>query len=322
MSARAASLATAAIAIFAIVAAVAPASAARAQACCTATSGGEIGTVGPCYRATLTAQVAWDHAFGSWDGEGEYRPLRAMSADDVTTMLAGGVRFASQSLFVRGAAPMRLQHRAFEAGESSTRVGLGDVSGALGATILEDPQGGIDWSDPSTLVPFVELALGVRAPTGRAPAQTQDVTGADVMGDGAWELSLEAKTTKFVTGRNSITLAAQYGHRFEHDAGDRRFQPGEAISLRASWLHLPSLFWSFGAFGTLAVTTDVSVDGETVPGSGTRRLRAGAFVSHALSFPEWELTATLASDALFDGGGEDLPLAGTTLALAVQRAFF
>ncbi len=294
---------------------------ALAQACCTATGSGEFGFVGPCRDAIVAAELAWDHAVGSWDADGRWRALETTRADDAVLTLGGGFRFADRRLQLRGTVPFRLQNRHFDAVGGSTSGGVGDVTGAFGWTVVDDPQAELDLAAPETLVPYVDLTIGVRAPSGRAPHESQDPAAADVTGDGSWEAFAGAKVTKFLTSRHALTVGASYGHRFARTVAGRSFEPGEAVSLRLSWLYIPNLFWSGGAFSTLALGGAALEDDEVLPRSATRRLRVGVYATHAFDLPYWEGTLTLASDIPFSGAGANLPFAGTTVAFSVQRAF-
>lgn len=294
---------------------------AAAQACCAAAGGDEFGLVLPCYDAVVAAQLSWERAFGSHDDSGRFSPAGGAEIDDLALTLGGGVRFLDRRLQLQGSLPLRVQHRSFDEGGASTRIGPGDASATLRWTAVEDPQSGIRWDDAQTLLPFLDLFVGGRAPTGRAPADTQDALGADITGEGAWQLLVGTKISKFVTSTHSLSIGATYGHAFAHDSGDVRFSPGASLSLRLAWLHLVDLWWFGGLFTSLRLSAAARADGRDVPDSTSRRLRLGGYVGYAFDLPNWEATLSLAVDPPLDHTGNNVPFAGTTLALAVQRNF-
>ncbi|MFW6049548.1 MAG: hypothetical protein ACODAU_00150 [Myxococcota bacterium] len=294
---------------------------AGAQACCTGTASGELGVVGPCRRALVSAQLTWEHQVGGWANDGTFRRFDGTRAEDLALTVAGGVRFLEDRLQLHGSLPVRMQHRALPGLGTSTRAGLGDAFVGLRGTIVEGAQDGVEKGDPSTLVPWVDLILGAGIPTGRAPDRTRDATGADIMGDGSWDATLGAKLTQFVASRHALTATFTWSHRFARQVEGRRFAPGARYAVRLAWLHIPSLFWSWGPFASLDLTAPAEQDGNTVAASRTRRLRVGLFATHAIVFPTWELMVGLSSDAMFDGGGRNVPFAGATLSVGIQRVF-
>lgn len=306
-----------------ITCAVAPA---RAQSCCTATGSNEFGVVGPRHLAVLAAQIAYDHGFGSFDAKGNYAQLDNAEVDDVTFTLGGGVRLGTPLLQLHGLVPLKLQHRELQGLPGETRGGLADVSLTLRATLLEDGATGIDGSRSESFVPTLEPFVGVRAPTGRSPSNSETPSQADVTGDGAWAAVAGLSVTKYVTRREAVLLGASYARRFPHDvksAGGKslRFTPGDEIDARLGLLHVFDLHWSAQLGATGRWTLPASSDGEEAPGSDTRRIRFVAGLSHFLTYPELQLTASLTGDPPIDGIGKQVPFAGMTAAIGVQRNF-
>lgn len=306
---------------------IAAPSPAAAQACCTVTGAGEFGVVGPCHVAGISAQLSYQRAVGSYDEDGDFHRLRDASVDDVVLTLAGGVRFADQRLQLTAAVPTRLQHRRFGE-ESTTSVGFGDVTAGFRALAVEGSSAGFDSDDRSTYVPFVELFTTVRAPTGRAPEDTRNSLGADIMGDGSWGLTLGTKVSAFLTLHHSVALNVAWSHRFARDvppveeAGQgRRFAPGEALDLRLAWTRIVNLWWSYGAFGAFRFTGAVDEDGQEVANSETHRTSFGFFVTHAIALPEWETTLSVSIDPFWPGGGSGLAFVGPTAAISIHRYF-
>lgn len=298
-----------------------------AQACCTVTGAGEFGVVGPCHSGGLSAQLSYQRAVGSYDEDGDFHRLHDASVDDVVLMVAGGVRFLDRRLQLTAAAPLRLQHRAF-GDESATSVGFGDVAASFRALVLEGAINGFDTSDSSSYVPFVELFTSARAPTGRAPEDTDDSLGADITGDGSWGLTFGAKISAFLTLHHSVALNIAWGHRFARDVPPteasgqgRRFAPGEALDLRLAWTRIHNLYWSYGAFAAFRFTGITEQDGEEVEDSETRRTNFGLFLTHAIALPEWETTLSITLDPFWPGGGSGLAFVGPTAAISIHRYF-
>lgn len=299
---------------------------AGAQACCTATGSSELGVVGRCHFGVIASQLAYDRGFGSFDARGKYRSLEGAEVDDVVLTLAGGVRLGTPALQVHGTLPLRLQHRELSGLPTATRFGLGDASLGFRAMLIEDLVAGLDLSEPRTLLPFFEPFVAVRAPTGRAPSDSETPTQADVMGDGAWTAIGGAQITKFLTLHQAVAVTGSYAHRFPHDVSSaagrtRRYSPGDELDAKLAYVHVVDMFWSFSVFSTGRWTLQASNDGAEVPDSASRRIRFGAGLSHYLSYPTWQLTASAAFDPPVDGLSENVPFAGSSLALGLQRNF-
>jgi hypothetical protein len=235
------------------------ASPARGQACCTATGSSELGVVGRCHFAVLAVQVGYDRGFGSFDARSRFTALKSAVVQDATLTLAGGIRLFTPALQIHGALPLRLQHRDLRALPAETALGPGDAALSLRAMVVEDLVAGLDLTDPQTLVPFVEPFVGVRAPTGRAPADSESPSGADVTGEGAYTLLGGVQVTKFLTLHQALAVTGAYGRRFPHrvsstGGGTREFSPGDEIDLKLAYVNVLDLFWSFTLFSTLRRT--------------------------------------------------------------------
>lgn len=301
-----------------------PAESARAQACCTATGSGEFGLVGPCHTAALSAQLSHQQMLGGYGSDGRFRFFRSAIVADSVLSLGGGVRLLDRRVELGTIVPLRLQVRRF-ADQGSTRIGIGDVFIGSRVTTLRDTTTGIKNDVPESYVPFLDIIVGLRLPTGRAPESSQDPFAADVTGSGDFESSLGAKVTKFLTLSHTISLSAIWGHRFARwiDGPDLsyRFAPGERLSVRASWLYIVDFRWSGGLFLAFTMAGVARRDGVAVEGSESHQLTAGGYVSWAFDFPDWELSASLTLDPFFPGAGRNISYTGPTLGLFLKRGF-
>jgi hypothetical protein len=197
---------------------------------------------------------------------------------------------------------------------------------ALRATALEDPLSGIEPAKPRSWLPFLEPFVGVRVPTGRSPSDSDDSAQADVTGDGGWTLFGGVAITKFVAVRHALLASGSYGYRFAHDVDSpsgpaRHFEPGSEVDAKLGYMHVLSVFWSWTAFASYRATFDASYDGVKVADSATRRIRVGASVSHYLVYPTWQLSLSGALDPPVSQLGRNVPFAGSSLALGLQRHF-
>ncbi|MCA9599354.1 MAG: hypothetical protein KC776_38870 [Myxococcales bacterium] len=299
---------------------------ARAQACCTATGTSGFGVVGRCHFAVLAAQLSYERGHGSFDANGDYHPLSHAEVDDVVLSLAGGIRLGTPKLQVYGSIPLRLQYRDLEGLSSDSAVGPGDASLALRAMALEDLVTGIQWSDARSFLPFVEPYVGGRAPTGKGPTESDRPSGVDATGDGTWTAFAGVSVTKFVTLSDAVVLDGSYGYRFEHDVsspsgGSRRYSPGNEIRGRLALVHVVNLFWSGSVFASAIASTNARQDGNTIPNSGTRRVRVGASVQYYVVYPYWEVGASVSADPPVSGLGKNIPFAGANASLMLQRNF-
>lgn len=305
---------------------VASAGSALGQACCTATGSSELGVVGRCHFAVLATQLSYDRGFGSVDARGKYQSLEGARVDDAVLTLAGGVRLGTPALQLHATVPLRLQHRDLRGLPPATRVGPGDASLGFRAMVLEDLVAGLDLSEPSTLLPFVELFVAGRFPTGRDAGDSDTPTQADVMGEGAWTALGGAQITKFVTLHQAIVATGSYARRFPHQVAGasgqtRRYAPGDEIDAKLAYVNVFDLFWSATVFSTARFTARASNDGVAVPDSDTRRVRFGAGLSHYLSYPYWQLTGSASFDPPVDELGKNVPFTSATAGLTLQRNF-
>jgi hypothetical protein len=300
--------------------------AAQGQACCTATGSSGFGVVGRCHFAVLAAQIAYERGHGTFDSDGNYRALYSAEVDDVVLSLAAGIRLWSPKLQVYGSVPLRLQYRDLDGLPADTAVGPGDASLALRYLAVEDLVTGLQWSDLRSLLPFVEPYVGGRAPTGRGPTESTSPSGVDATGDGTWTAFAGVAITKFVTLHDAVVLDGSYGLRFEHDVSSpsgptRRYAPGNEIRARLAGVHVFNLFWSGSLFASAIVTGDASQDGSAIPSSGTRRVRVGASVQYYVVYPNWELGVSASLDPPVSGLGRNIPFAGASGTLLLQRNF-
>ncbi|MFP4598509.1 MAG: hypothetical protein ACLFVJ_09660 [Persicimonas sp.] len=300
---------------------------AAAQACCTATGAGELSVVGRCYDGVAAAQLSYERAWGSYDVEGEYHSMSDAEIDDFILTLGAGQRVLTRSLQVHASVPLRMQYRRFGDADGDMATRLGDAAFALRWTALEDKMDGIDFDKFDSLVPFLDAYIALKVPSGRAPEDSESATGADITGDGAWQALVGTKISKFITSSHVLAVQLDYIHGFARDidhggAQPIDFDPGEEFSARLSWLQIHDLFWSWGAFAKGQWATDASQDGEVVDGSATERFRVGAHITHAISFPLWEVTLSGSVDTWWDHAGQNLPYVGPSGAVTLRRNWY
>ncbi|QDG49815.1 hypothetical protein FIV42_03390 [Persicimonas caeni] len=299
---------------------------ASAQACCTATGAGEFSVVGRCQDSVLATQLTYQRGAGSFSDDGDYRSLDHAQVNDLIVSVGGGFRPFHQRLQVYGSVPLRLQHRSFEATGSDLRLGPGDAAAAVRWTALQDSMGEISLDAPKSLVPFLDLYAGLKVPTGRAPEDTVATTGADITGDGAWQLMTGAKVSKFLDTKHVLGAQASYSHRLARtiekpDGGTTDFAPAGEVDLQVSYLHIHDLFWSWGLNSSFKFAGETVADGEPVPDSETRRLRFGGHITHGFEFPFWEATLSVSADAWWNGASSNVPFVGPAASLTLRRQF-
>ncbi len=294
-----------------------------AQACCTATGSSGFGVVGRCYLAVLAAQVSYERGFGTFDASGRFQALRHAEVDDVVVALGGGVRLWTPAVQLYGSVPVRFQYRALESLPAATAVGFGDSSVGLRVMTVEDLMTGLVASEPATWMPFVEPFVGVRAPTGRSPSESVEPTSVDATGDGAWAALGGVAVTKFITLMTAANLTVSYGRRFAHrvrrGAGSVLYSPGDEVGARLGIVHVFDLFWSASVFASGIFTGTAAADGQAMAGSATRRIRFGAGVERYVVFPTWQIGVSASVDPPVDGLGQNVPFAGSTVSLQLQR---
>ena len=297
---------------------------AHAQACCTATGGGEFGVVGTCHQAVLTAQSSFEPTVGSYDAEGEYRSFGDAGLYDLVTTLGGGTRFGTERFQLYGSVPLRLQYRDL-VGSAATGWGIGDAAAGVRYMVARDNMTGIDWGQPDSYVPFVDLYLTGHIPTGTAPDASNDPAGADITGNGHWGVTGGMRATKFLQIRHIVGAYAelnQYLNRNIEQGGETVSQrPGTELGMGLTYMHIPSVQWSWGAYLGLHVAGDTYQADAAVPDSATRRLVGGVHITRHVAYPFWEVTLSATNDAWGDRGGKNLPFVGPSVAVSVQRNF-
>jgi hypothetical protein len=286
---------------------------ARAQACCVEPGSHELAVVGELQRAALAAQLSYDFGYGSSDGEGDYARLRGAHVHDIVLALGAGLRFLPRWQ-VHASAPLHLQHRNLPGLAGATQVRFGDTAAALRFLALREPQG---WP------PAIELVLGVTAPSGRAPEDAQEPSGADITGHGAWMLSAGAAFSKRVSERDRLLLSAFYGYTAPRTLTGpaRDFDAGDELHIRVSSWHALSAHWAWGMLGTLRFAGGVEEDGAEVPDSALYRVRFGAYLEHYPSSPHWQLNTSLSFDPPLSGLARNVPFTSATLGFRVTRMF-
>ena len=299
---------------------------AGAQPCCTATSSNEVAVVGRCYQAALVGQLSYEHAWGSHAADGGYRPLADAEIDDLVFTLGGGFRPGWRRLQIQGSIPWRMQHRSLGSLPAETAFRPGDATAGLRLTATEDSLSTVDFSEPGTLVPFVDLLAAIGLPTGVAPEDSHVPGAADVTSDGTWKLGGGLKVSKFLSSSHVVLLRGVYTHVFPRTvpgaAGtEREIALGDDIDANLSFLYLHNLWWSLGGFGDLRYRLPSQQDGVEVPASASHRLRLGSWVSYHLTYPTWLLTVALSSDLPLDRVAANIPYAGSNLSLTLQRNF-
>lgn len=297
---------------------------AHAQACCTATGGGEFGVVGTCHQGIITAQTSFEPTIGSYDSTGEYRSFGDTRLYDLVTTLGGGTRLGTERFQVHGSIPLRLQYRDL-AGSAATGWGIGDAAVGVRYMIARDQMSGIDWGQPDSYVPFLELYLTGHIPTGTAPDASNDPAGADITGNGHRGVTGGVRATKFLHIRHIVGAYAELNQYLSRDIeyGEDTVsqRPGTELGMGLTYMHIPSVRWSWGAYLGFHVAGDTHQADAAIPNSATRRLVGGAHITRHLRYPFWELTLSATNDAWGDRGGKNLPFVGPSVALSVQRNF-
>lgn len=294
---------------------------AHAQSCCTATGSGELGVVGRCHKGVAAATLSFNESMGSYDTNGTFRDGKE-TFEKLTFAVGAGWRL-SHRFQLHAAVPIQRQERGLPGLGSGTAQGLGDTT--IGARYLaaEDDMAGV--GEGGSGVPFVDLFVAARIATGRAPEDSQNETGADIMGTGYHSLSLGTQLTRFLDSGNAIVarVAVDLPMARTVDSGDRsyRVKPGTGLDLRLGWVHVHSLRWSGGVTIGGRITGASSADGLEQIDSQTRRMNIVARLTRAIILPYWEVTASVVVEPWWRAGGVNLPSVGPTGALMLQRNF-
>jgi hypothetical protein len=275
--------------------------------------------------AAVGVELAYDRAYGSFDGRARFEALREAEADDLVLSLAAGARLIPERLQIYGSLPLRFQYRKLHGLDSQQHLALGDATLALRLDVIDGAKGTPELAHPESLLPFLDLFAGMRLKSGRGGDEAATESLVDVTGDGSHMLFGGASVSELVTRDQGFTLSGGYGHRFERSVatplGRQRFNPGNEVIDRAAFFHNLSLFWSYEFSLAWRSTGSSRYDDVTAAGSDTRRLRAGASLTRTLSFPSWQLMLASAFDPPVRGLGKNLPFAGSTLIFSVRHNF-
>lgn len=303
---------------------------AAAQPCCVSTGSADFALVGRYEKAVVATMLSYEYATGRYDTDAEYQRLDSVVARDLVWTIGGGIRpiAAFSAWQVYAAVPMREQYRKLEGLPAARSYCVGDASAGTRVTLTEDNLNGVDRGAPEDFIPFLDLGFGVKFPTGRPPDESEEPTGSDQMGDGAWEYAPGITLTKFITSAHALTLDYAYGHRPERTipssgegVPDQRFDPGDAQTAKASWLFIPHARWSVGVNSSWRITAPARMNGDEVPDSMTFRWRVGASGMWIFSYPFWDVRLAVAGDPWWKGAGFNLPFVGPTLSLQLRRNF-
>jgi hypothetical protein len=303
---------------------------AQAQSCCVSTGASDFAVVGRMEAATIAAMLQYEATVATYTQDGEYVPMQDAVIGDAVFKIGVGLRplRAVKGWQLNLAVPLRYQYRDLQGMPAAQSFGLGDISFGTRYTLLEDRLLGMRLDDPKSFIPFVDLIVGAKSPTGRPAEESDEPSGADAMGDGSWSLSFGAAVHKFVTRRHSVLVGFDYELRLPHDvasSGDgfatAQYDPGDATTYRLAWQYAPNAAWSGSLFTSVRVTYPSKLDGEVIEQSQSLRWRVGLSVTWVFVKPTWEVTASVTTDPWWDGVGFNLPFVGPTAALQLRRNF-
>ena len=298
---------------------------AHAQACCTATGGGEFAVVGRCHQSVVTGQLTFEPTLGTYDSNGTYRSFEGTRLYDTILTVGAGSRFGTERFQAYGNVPLRLQYRELAGMDGGTGWGVGDASLGVRYTLLEDLMIGIEGGRPDTYAPFLDIYLNGHIPSGRAPDSSNDPVGADITGNGHWGMTGGIRASKFLNIRHVIGAYAEASQYFNRDierlGSTVSYRPGTEVGFGLTYMHLVSVFWSWGMTAGLHHGFDAWQGGQVLSDSGTRRLVVGAHLTRDVAFPFWEVTLSATNDAWGDHLGKNLPFVGPSVGLSLQRNF-
>jgi hypothetical protein len=284
---------------------------AGAQACCSSGTPTELAALASSDDAALLGQLGYEHAFGSANTDSRYHSLDGASANDGVLTLAGGIRLIPRDLQLGAIVPFRVQHRRLRGLGDATGAGVGDSTVALRYRLIESRR----------VVPAVDLVLGLRMPTGKAPEDADEATLADATGMGSWAPSIGAKLGFEITPLDTVFLRGDYALTTKRDVGGRRFDPGDELHAEVAYVRGLSLTWFAGAALSVRFVGETTTDGTRDPDTDSRRTQLGAWLTWMWHSPTWDSTLAIFSDPYFSGPEKNVPFAGLSTTLNVRRLF-
>nr|MDJ0765445.1 hypothetical protein [Myxococcota bacterium] len=280
--------------------------------------------------AAVAAMVQYEPILGRYNRDGEYIPVDRSVVRDVVFTAGFGIRplRALRRWQINLAVPLRYQYRWLDRIPPSHRFGFGDASVSTRFTVLDDRLTGMQRKNPESFLPFLDLIIAVKSPTGRSPEKSVEPSGSDAMGDGSWSVSTGLSLQKFITRKSAILVGFDYEIRFPHevsgpgaDGATAAFDPGNATNYRASWQYMPDFDWSVSLFSSLRVTYPSKLDSDVVKHSQILRWRMGMSITWVFAYPKWEATVAAMTDPWWHGGGWNVTAAGPSAMLQFRRNF-
>ncbi|RAL20257.1 hypothetical protein DL240_17920 [Lujinxingia litoralis] len=285
---------------------------------------GEFGRVDGDQQAVMRGGFEVAPYVGSYDARGHFVTLGDTRAADLVLRLGGGLRVGVEALQVHAEAALPLAYRAL-AGEQ-VAPWVGPIEGLVGVrwTLLDDLRLGLDSALRASWVPTVELYARLGVPVWRGQRGVAVGGGAALLEAGAWEPGGGARLAKYISYRDVVSWSLEGAFALARSTeGGAGVRGGASLRSVVTWTRVHSMTLSYGALGEVALRGAVYQDEQTQAATGPAlAVRVGGFVSYALAYPYWEISAQLSSDWVGPRGAYNLPYVGPRVGVSLQRAFF
>lgn len=264
--------------------------AASARACpCSDDAGGALGLTRPGERAAFGLVASARRTHGRYDALSRYSPLGAGESEwseellgRVALRLPEPVEWSSELGFA--------WYHFDAAGVHEQRAGVGDALLRARARVLDESM------PHERFRPSLSLSALLRAPLG-ALSQRRSAgygSGGVQLGLGAWEVGAGFDTSRSLTPLLSLGLAAEAAYRFSDDALGRSRRLGPRLDASLSAVLALTDWVSAASSLRLRLVGDVTLGGQTLPGTGERLWTLAGSALLAPPVARWRSAVTFA----------------------------
>ena len=253
------------------------------QACCSATGSLRFAKVGHCQWRTLNTRLSYEPRLHSFNNDGDRSSIGNYSGYKATLLTGYGTKLFTDRFQLNAIIPVSISHASLTSlNREDTRLDLGDIQFGGSFLLLKDNSTGITWANPETFIPFLDLSLSAKAPTGTDLNDIDDVLLQDLpTGDGFWAYTAGLSFIKFLTVHHVVSL--QFDRTFFQsrslDAGEQGKEKKDPENKWGfNYLYVQDLVHSY----SISLNLSEIDTGESAVWTIT--------YNHALVVPHWELS--------------------------------
>ena len=253
------------------------------QACCSATGSLRFAKVGHCQWQTLNTRLSYEPRLYSFDNDGNSSSIENYRGYKAALLTGYGTKLFTDRFQLNAVVPVAMSNASLTSlGREDTRLDFGDIQFGGSFLALKDNSTGITWANAETFVPFLDLSLSTKAPTGTDLNDMDDVLLQDLpTGDGFWAYTAGVSIIKFLTVHHVVSFQAdrtyfQSRSLKEGEQGKEKKDPENKWGF--NYLYVQDLVHSYSISLNLS---DIDTGKSAV---------WTIMYNHALVVPHWELS--------------------------------